>query len=63
MGGIGSGGARIGAGRKPEGGEPKEKITVRVPLWLADLIHGEAARRRTSVASIAAELIRKGAEK
>ena len=45
MGGIGSGGAREGAGRKTVDGEPRTKISVTLPTWLLNLISDEAARR------------------
>lgn len=46
MGGIGSGGAREGAGRKTVDGEPRTKISVTLPTWLLNLIRDEADRRK-----------------
>lgn len=61
MGGIGSGGAREGAGRKATDGA-REKISVRLPVWLVDLIKDEAARRKVSASQQITELLTKGLE-
>ena len=63
MGGIGSGGARRGAGRKPIDGEPRTKISVTLPTWQLELIKDEAARRKRPVSNLVSELIAKGLEK
>lgn len=63
MGGIGSGGARIGAGRKAEDGSPKIKISARVPGWLLDLIRTEATRRQLPTSQLITELLTKGLER
>ncbi len=44
MGGIGSGGAREGAGRKTTDGEPRTKISVTLPTWLLSMVRDEADR-------------------
>ena len=48
MGGIGSSGAREGAGRKTIDGEPRSRISVTLPTWLLILIRDEADRRNES---------------
>ena len=63
MGGIGSGGARKNAGRKPIDGEIRSKISVTLPMWQLDLVRGEAARLRLPVSNLITELITKGLEK
>ena len=60
MGGIGSGGARTGAGRKAIEGAPREKISVSLPGWLIDLIRAEAVRREISASQLITELLMKG---
>lgn len=62
MGGIGSGGWREGAGRKPTDGA-RVKISARVPAWLMDLIKTEAHRRQLSASQYITELITKGLER
>lgn len=61
MGGIGSGGAREGAGRKAIDGA-RTKISARVPVWLVDLIKDEAARRKVSTSQLITEFLTKGLE-
>lgn len=61
MGGIGSGGARDGAGRKASDGT-RTKISVRIPTWLADLIKDEARLRRVSTSQQLTEFLMKGVE-
>lgn len=63
MGGIGSGGARDGAGRKTIDGEPRTKISLTLPTWLLDLIRDEADRRRQSTSLLITELLTKGIER
>ena len=62
MGGLGSGGAREGAGRKATGGA-RTKISARVPVWLVDLIKDEAARRKVSTSQLITEFLTKGLER
>lgn len=45
MGGIGSGVAREGAGRKTIDGDPRTKISVTLPTWLLSMLRAEADRR------------------
>ncbi|OKY84267.1 MAG: hypothetical protein BHV69_09565 [Bacteroidales bacterium 52_46] len=63
MGGIGSGGARDGAGRKTIDGEPRTKISLTLPTWLLNLIRDEADRRRQSTSLLITELLTKGIER
>lgn len=63
MGGIGSGGARKNAGRKPEDGQPRAKISLSIPSWLLDLIQAEARRKEIPVSALITELITKGIER
>ena len=63
MGGIGSGGAREGAGRKTIDGEPRSRISVTLPTWLLILIRDEADRRNESASQLITELITKGLER
>lgn len=63
MGGIGSGGAREGAGRKTTDGEPRTKISVTLPTWLLILVRDEADRRKVSASQLITELITKGLER
>ena len=63
MGGIGSGGAREGAGRKTVDGEPRTKISVTLPTWLLNLIRDEAARRKVSTSQLITEFLTKGFER
>ncbi len=63
MGGIGSGGAREGAGRKTVDGEPRTKISVTLPTWLLNLIRDEAARRKVSTTQLITEFLTKGLER
>ncbi len=62
MGGIGSGGARKNAGRRPMDGEPRVKISVSIPMWQLDLVKNEAARLRLPVSGMITDLITKGLE-
>lgn len=62
MGGIGSGGAREGAGRKTIDGVPRTKISVTLPSWLLILIRDEADRRKISTSQLVTELLTKGLE-
>lgn len=62
MGGIGSVGAREGAGRKATDGT-REKISVRLPVWLVELIKDEAARRKVTTSQQITELLTKGLER
>lgn len=62
MGGIGSGGPREGAGRKPLDGA-RVKISARIPEWLIDLVRTEADRLNLSTSQLITELITKGLEK
>ena len=62
MGGIGSGGAREGSGRKATDGA-RIKISVRVPEWLIKQIHIEAERRELSTSQLITELLTKGVER
>ena len=63
MGGIGSGGAREGEGRKTVDGEPRTKISVTLPTWLLNLIRDEAARRKVSTSQLITEFLTKGLER
>lgn len=63
MGGIGSGGAREGAGRKTQDGEPRTKISVTLPTWLLSLVRDEAGRRKISASQLITELVTKGLER
>ena len=60
MGGIGSGGAREGAGRKTIDGEPRSRISLTLPTWIVSEARDDAARRRISVSQYMTELITKG---
>ena len=62
MGGIGSGGARDGAGRKALDGAPRTKISVTLPTWLLSLIRDEAARRKVPASQLITEFLMKGLE-
>lgn len=62
MGGIGSGGAREGAGRKATDGA-RTKISARVPVWLVDMIKNEADRRKVSTSQLITEFLTKGLER
>lgn len=62
MGGIGSGGAREGAGRKTLDGEPRTKISVTLPTWLLTMIRDEADRRKLPTSQLMTELLTKGIE-
>lgn len=63
MGGIGSGGARKNAGRKPDDGQPKAKISITLPAWQLDLIKDEATRRHKPVSNLITDLLTKGLER
>ena len=60
MGGIGSGGAREGAGRKLIDGEPRMKISVTLPVGLVAHLRDMAMRGHTSTSQLITELIKKG---
>lgn len=62
MGGIGSGGAREGAGRRATDGA-RTKISVRIPVWLVDLIKEEADHRRVSTSQQITDFLMKGVER
>lgn len=63
MGGIGSGGARPGAGRKTQDGEPRARISITLPVWLLAMIRNEADRRKISASQQITDLIKKGLER
>ncbi len=63
MGGIGSGGAREGAGRKTIDGSPRTKISVTLPTWLLSMLRDEAYRRKIPASGLITELIMKGLER
>lgn len=63
MGGIGSGGARDGAGKKTFDGDPRVKISVTLPGWLLSLIRDEADCRKLSASQFITELLTKSIEK
>lgn len=63
MGGVGSGGAREGAGRKTTDGEPRTKISVTLPTWLLSMVRDEADRRKISASQLITELVTKGIER
>lgn len=63
MRGIGSGGAREGAGRKTQDGEPRTKISVTLPTWLLSLVRDEADSRKISASQLITELVTKGLER
>lgn len=60
MGGIGSGGSRIGAGRKSIDGSPRVKISLTIPDWQDHLLRANAERRKVSVSQLVTDLIEKG---
>lgn len=62
MGGIGSGGARDGAGRKTFDGEPRTKISLTLPTWLLTMVRDEADHRRVSTSQLITEFLTKGIE-
>lgn len=62
MGGIGSGGAREGAGRKTIDGDPRTKISVTLPTWLLSMLRDESDRRKIPTSQLITELITKGLE-
>lgn len=62
MGGIGSGGAREGAGRKTLDGEPRMKISVTLPVSLVSGLRHRADVSGVSVSQLITELIKKGLE-
>jgi hypothetical protein len=63
MGGIGSGGAREGAGRKTIDGEPRTKISVTLPTWLLTLIRDEADLRKVSTSQLISDFLKRGVER
>lgn len=63
MGGIGSGGARDGAGRKTTDGAPRTKVSVTLPTWLLSMIRDEADRQQRPVSNLITDLITKGIER
>ena len=60
MGGKGSGGSRNGAGRKALDGTPRVKLSISLPVWIADLVRDEAARRHVAASQLITELLTKG---
>ena len=62
MGGIGSGGAREGAGRKAVEGT-RVKISARIPEWLICQIKAEAERQQISTSQLIINLLKKGLER
>lgn len=63
MGGIGSGGARDGAGRKTIDGERRGRISVSLPAEMLDGLREEGNRRGLPVSQVITELIRRGLER
>jgi hypothetical protein len=63
MGGIGSGGARDGAGRKAFDDVPRTKISVTLPPWLLSMIRDEAECRKISTSQLITDLLMKGIER
>ena len=63
MGGIGSGGAREGAGRKTVDGAPRTKISITLPALLLSMIRDEAVRREVSTSQLITEFLMKGVER
>ena len=59
MGGIGSGGARDGAGRKTIDGEPSARISVSIPTGMLSHIRDTADRRKISVSQYITDLLTK----
>jgi hypothetical protein len=59
MGGIGSGGARDGAGRKPIDGVPRAKVSFSVPQYLIDQVRELAERQKISTSQLVTELLEK----
>lgn len=57
MGGIGSGGAREGAGRKTIDRDPRTKISVTLPTWLLSLLRDEADRQGVSASQLITEML------
>ena len=62
MGGIGSGGAREGAGRKAVEGT-RVKISARVPEWIVNRIKSDAERQQISTSQLIINLLKKGLER
>jgi predicted DNA-binding ribbon-helix-helix protein len=62
MGGIGSGGARDGAGRKCIDGIPRAKVSFTVPEWLIELIRKSAERRKISTSQLITEILEKSVD-
>ncbi|MDE6156923.1 MAG: hypothetical protein K2F78_02130 [Muribaculaceae bacterium] len=60
MGGIGSGGARDGAGRKMIDGEPRMKVSVTLPVSLVSFLRDRAMCSHISTSQLITELIKKG---
>ena len=60
MGGIGSGGARQGAGRKTIDGEPRQGVSLTLPVWLLSAARDEADRLRLSLSAYITEKLEKG---
>ncbi len=63
MGGIGSGGARKNAGRKPADEQPKAKISISIPVFLLAKLRDDAERRQISTSQFITELLTKGLER
>ena len=62
MGGIGSGGARKNAGRKPDEEQPKAKISISMPVCLLSKLRDDADHRQISTSQLITELLTKGLE-
>lgn len=60
MGGIGSGGARPGAGRPRE---DKEKVSLCLPIWLLDRARRESRTKGESLSAYLSEIMEKGMER
>lgn len=62
MGGIGSGGAREGSGRKAIDGEPRSKVSVTLPTWLLSQMCDGADRRKLPASQLITDILTKGIE-
>lgn len=63
MGGKGSGGARLGAGRKPFDGIPRVKISARIPVEIINELERESEKLNISVSQVITKLLQKGLER
>lgn len=63
MGGIGSGGARDGAGRKTIDGEPRSRISVSIPTGMLSQIRDTADCRKISVSQYITDLLTKSIDR